>query len=67
MYTLTNPHHTVLYTGVSSDLRSRVIEHRDKKDPHSFTSRYNINKLVYYEVFARIEEAIDRERQVKKY
>jgi putative endonuclease len=67
VYILANTHHTVFYTGVTADLYSRVIEHRDKKFSGSFTSRYNIYKLVYYEVFPRIEEAIDREKQVKKY
>jgi len=67
VYILTNRHHTVYYTGVTADLVSRILEHRDKRFPNSFTSRYNINKLVYFEVFFRIEEAIDREKQIKKY
>ena len=67
VYILTNKHHTVLYTGMTSDLRSRIIEHREKHYPSSFTARYNITKLVYFEVMASIEEAIGREKQVKKY
>lgn len=67
VYILTNKHHTVLYTGVTSDLLSRMIEHREKHYPSSFTARYNISKLVYFEVIGSIEEAIGREKQVKKY
>ena len=64
---MTNQHHTVFYTGVTSDLNSRVFQHKMKFDPKSFTARYNINKLVYYQGFHSIEEAIEREKQVKKY
>ena len=65
IYILTNKNHTTLYTGVTSDLVSRIIEHREKIYPGSFTSRYNITELVYYELFHSIEEAIDREKQIK--
>jgi putative endonuclease len=65
MYMLTNQHHTTLYTGVSSDLVSRIVEHREKVFPKSFTAKYNLNKLVYYELFHSIEEAIEREKQLK--
>jgi len=64
---LTNKHHTVFYTGVTSDLYARIIQHREKIYPKSFTARYNIYKLLYYESFFSIEEAIDREKQIKKY
>jgi putative endonuclease len=67
VYILTNNHHTVYYTGVTADLLSRIIEHRGKHYPNSFTARYNIFKLLYFEVYGSIEEAIDREKQVKKY
>jgi putative endonuclease len=67
VYILANQHHTVYYVGVTSDLVSRMIEHREKHFPKSFTAKYNIDKLLYYEVLASIEEAIDREKQVKKY
>lgn len=67
IYILTNRYHTVYYTGVTSDLYSRILEHREKIYPKSFTARYNIYKLVYFESFFAIEEAIDREKQVKKY
>ena len=64
-YIMTNTHHTVLYTGVTSNLSQRVHEHKTKLHPKSFTARYNINKLVWYEGFHRIEEAITREKQIK--
>jgi putative endonuclease len=67
VYILTNRHHTVYYTGVTSDLLSRVMEHRDKYYPNGFTARYNIFKLIYFEVLPSIEEAIAREKQIKKY
>jgi putative endonuclease len=65
VYIMTNIGNTVLYTGVTSDLFSRVMEHKAGKYLNSFTSRYNVKKLVYYEVFPSIEEAIDREKQIK--
>ncbi len=65
IYIMTNLHHTTLYVGVTSDLYIRAIEHRDKKYPRSFTARYNLTKLVYYEVFHSIQEAIIREKQIK--
>lgn len=64
---MTNRHHTVFYTGVTSDLFSRATEHKEKIYPKSFTARYNIFKLIYYESFYSIEEAIPREKQIKVY
>ena len=54
-----------LYTGVTSELMLRVKQHKSKKHPDSFTARYNMNQLVYYEVFALILEAIAREKAIK--
>jgi putative endonuclease len=65
IYIMTNERHTTLYVGVTSDLYSRVVEHKEKKYPKSFTARYNLTKLVYYETFHSIEEAIAREKQIK--
>lgn len=65
IYIMTNKNHTTIYVGVTSALLHRMIEHREKKYPKSFTSRYNINKLVYYEAFHSIVEAIAREKQIK--
>jgi putative endonuclease len=64
VYILTNKHHTVLYTGVTSDLQKRVYQHRMKLVP-GFTSRYNVYKLVYYDVTDNPEAAIVREKQIK--
>ena len=65
VYTLANDYHTVLYVGVTSDLPWRITQHREKFYPKSFTARYNISKLVYYELFHSIKEAISREKQIK--
>ncbi|CAG0936482.1 hypothetical protein TFLX_05357 [Thermoflexales bacterium] len=64
IYILTNKYNNVLYTGVTSDLRKRIWEHREKL-VGGFTKRYNVTKLVYYEVFADIRDAIAREKQIK--
>ncbi len=64
IYILTNKYNNVLYTGVTSDLKKRVWEHREKL-VEGFTKRYNVTKLVYYEVFADIRDAIAREKQIK--
>ena len=66
MYILTNEHHTTLYIGVTSDLKVRLREHLDKKYPKSFTAKYNLNKLIFVEHYATIDEAIQREKQLKK-
>ncbi len=65
VYILTNKNKTTLYVGVTSELVTRVIEHKTKKDPKCFTAKYNVNALVYYELFHSIEEAIAREKQIK--
>jgi len=65
VYILTNKTHTVLYTGVTSDLYSRMIQHIEKHFPESFTSKYNCNKLVYFNPFHSIEEAIVEEKRIK--
>lgn len=66
VYILTNKHHTVLYTGVTNDLSKRVWQHR-KKIIKGFTQRYNVENLVFYEIFDFIEMAIAREKQIKGY
>jgi putative endonuclease len=65
VYILTNKNHTALYTGVSSNLGNRLFEHRTGFHKNSFTSRYNVTKLVWFEGFTNIEEAIYREKQIK--
>jgi len=64
IYIMTNKTNAVLYTGVTSDLKRRVYEHKEKL-VDGFTKRYNITKLVYHEVFEDIENAILREKQIK--
>jgi putative endonuclease len=64
VYIMTNKGNTVLYTGVISDLKRRAYEHRAKLID-GFTKRYNVNKLVYYEIFDDPENAILREKQIK--
>ncbi len=61
---MTNMHNRVLYTGVTSDLVRRVYEHRQGFGS-KFTSKYRVNKLVYYEVWADAYSAISREKQIK--
>jgi putative endonuclease len=64
-YIVTNKNNTVLYTGVTSELRGRVWEHKTKFFEKSFSAKYNCDKIVWYEVFDTIMEAIDREKQIK--
>ena len=64
VYLLTNRNNTVIYTGITSDLAGR-LESRRQKAVAGFTARYNVEKLVYYEVFATPREAIQREKQIK--
>ena len=56
---------TVLYVGVTNDLMKRVWQHKNKFYPDSFTSRYQVNKLLYYENFGSAYQAITREKQIK--
>jgi putative endonuclease len=65
IYIMTNKRHTVLYTGVTSNLVSRIWEHKNKVHPGSFTAKYNCDKLVYYRMFSTIEEAIAAEKAIK--
>jgi len=67
VYILTNVFNTVLYIGVTSDLYARIIEHRDKIYPESFTAKYNCYKLVYFEMYSTIDEAIGIEKRLKKW
>ena len=64
VYIMTNKHNTVLYTGITNDLKRRVYEHKEKL-VNGFTKKYNITKLAYYEVFDDPENAILREKQIK--
>jgi len=65
VYILTNKAKTVLYTGVTNNLRRRLEEHNEKLNPNSFTAKYNLNYLIYYEKYGWIQQAIAREKEIK--
>ncbi len=64
VYIMTNKNNTVLYTGVTGELKKRVYQHRNKL-AEGFTRKYNLQKLVFYEAFGSPEKAILREKQIK--
>ena len=64
IYMMTNRNKTVIYTGLTNDLKRRVQEHRDNSGS-SFTKRYNLTMLVYYQSFSRIYDAIAAEKKIK--
>lgn len=64
VYMMTGWNNNVLYIGVTGDLMRRVFEHKSKEIP-GFTCRYNLDKLVYYEDYTDIKQAIAREKQLK--
>jgi putative endonuclease len=65
VYIITNQYNKVLYTGVTSELRARIWEHKTKFYPKSFTAKYNCNKIVWFQTYPSIEEAIEKEKQIK--
>ena len=64
---LTNSHKNLLYTGVTNDLVRRVYEHKHHLDKGSYTDRYNIEYLIYYESSSDVRAAIEREKQIKSW
>ena len=66
IYFMANQHNNVLYLGVTNNLRRRVAEHKAKVNK-GFTYKYNCDKLVYFEKIESIEDAIDREKQLKNW
>ena len=64
VYIITNKHNTVLYTGVTNNLPKRIYQHRNKL-VDGFTKKYNVDKLVYYEIYNDVKSAIAREKQIK--
>ncbi|WP_298879794.1 GIY-YIG nuclease family protein [uncultured Polaribacter sp.] len=65
IYILANKNNTTLYVGVTNNIITRIHQHKDNINPKSFTARYNLHKLVYYEAFHEIGDAIAREKQLK--
>ncbi len=65
VYIATNKTHKVLYTGVTNNVYNRIGQHKDKISSNSFTAKYNINKLVYYETYTDVYSALNREKQIK--
>ena len=66
VYFMTNGNNNVLYVGVTNSLKRRMVEHSEGRGSE-FTKKYNCSKLVYYEVFPSIEQAIAREKQIKHF
>jgi len=66
VYMLTNKINKVLYIGVTNDLERRMFEHKNKL-VEGFTKKYNLNKLVYYEVTSDIRSALEREKRLKNW
>lgn len=64
IYIATNQRNTVLYTGITNNIARRIYEHKNKI-VRGFTSKYNIDKLIYIEEYSNPEEAIAREKQIK--
>ena len=65
VYFLASSDNSVLYTGVTNNLPRRIYEHKNCLDKKSFTSRYHVHKLVYYECTGDVTAAIEREKQIK--
>ena len=67
VYILTNKNNNVLYTGVTNNLVKRVYEHKNHLDKGSFTDKYNVTKLIYFEQTSDVKSAIEREKQIKSW
>lgn len=67
VYILSNRTGTSIYVGVTNDLLRRIYEHRNHLDSRSFTAKYDINKLVYYESTSDVRVALEREKQIKSW
>jgi len=67
VYMMTNQYNNVMYTGVTNDLIRRVYEHRNHLIKDSFTAKYHITKLVYFEMTEDVSSAIEREKQIKSW
>ena len=67
VYILSNKLNTTIYTGITRDLIRRVYEHKHHEDSNSFTAKYDVTKLVYYESTSDVHAAIEREKQIKSW
>ena len=67
VYILTNKTNVVLYTGITNNLERRLWEHQNEIDKNSFTAKYHVHKLVYFEVTSDSLSAIAREKQIKSW
>ena len=67
VYILTNKYCTVLYTGVTNNLIRRMYEHKNHFDKNSFTAKYKVDRLVYFEETSDVKAAIEREKQIKSW
>ena len=67
VYILSSTANTTIYTGVTNDLERRLWEHKSHVDANSFTARYNVTKLVHYEITPDVHAAIEREKQIKSW
>lgn len=65
IYFMTNKYNTVLYVGVTNNLQQRVVQHKNRIS--NFTTRYNVTKVIYWEEFSDIRNAIAREKQIKSW
>ena len=65
VYILSNRTNATVYVGVTNNLQRRLWEHRNHVDPNSFTAKYHIDKLVYYETTTDVRTALEREKQIK--
>ena len=65
VYIITNKAKTVLYTGMTNNLKRRLQEHKEKINPNSYTAKYNVEFLLYYEHYGWVQQAIAREKEIK--
>lgn len=66
-YILASERNGTLYIGVTNSLLNRSFQHKIRQDKNSFTAKYNVDKLVYYEIYKYVNDAIAREKQLKKW